>query len=203
MTIHPVKINVLVEEIFVQGVFAKTSFESMNAILADDNKRQSRFVWVHLQGFLNHSAMISKMLDSPGKSSIAKARSSQLCATLQVDADSAVFDRNARNNVEHLDERLDNWLDHNSFNLLELVVDDRKGFEFVTLPRSLPNSTMFVRRLLILDEMVFVTQGRIGLEETRLSPLFDEICKIVDKAYAYISGDTSITNFNPGILPIR
>jgi len=64
MPISQFKKNVLVEEVLIQAALAMEHFDAAETRLADEEFRQSRLVWAHIQGFLAHAAMISKMLAS-------------------------------------------------------------------------------------------------------------------------------------------
>lgn len=189
--ITPFKRYVLVEEVLVQCILAIENFAAASSLLEDPKSRQTRFVWAHIHSFLAHTAMVSKMVASPNeKSDTAKARCRELQSALAIDQSSPILDRKARNNVEHLDERLEQWLNDTSEKLLEAVFPDRASFNFLS-------GSWHVRRVLIHDKMIFITQGQQGIEETELRSLADEVQAIRGRAEAYLSGDTSVHRICP------
>jgi hypothetical protein len=194
-SIDPAKKNVLIEEVLIQCVLALNHFNEARHLLADPNARQSRFVWAHLHAFLAQAALVSKMIAPLSKRSASKARSSELRLTLKIDDSSPVVDRAARNNVEHFDERLDLWLEHEGGSLLECVFDERSGFDFLFRDGRKP----FVRRVLILEEMVLVTQGPKRIEETNLGAISDEIERIGQEAKAYLDSDKTVHRIYPSL----
>ncbi|WP_156383956.1 hypothetical protein [Methylobacterium sp. Leaf456] len=201
--LNPFKRNVLVEEILIQCALAEQHYGAVSALLADFDTRQSRYVWAHIHAFLTHMAMVSKMVSSPNahRSPTARARGEALVSALNIDSSSVIFDRNARNNVEHLDERLDLWIESDSHTLLEVVLDNRSAFDFMTESRPMPGSTAFVRRVLIQDAMIFITQGRSGFEEIDLKAAASEISDLKSRANAFLTGDTSVERVRPGRIP--
>lgn len=91
-------------------------------------------------------------------------------AHLQVENKSPLLPRTARDNLEHFDERIDNWVARNKDKVLEMVFDDRDGFNFIIDDKAA------IRRVLIANEMVFISEDRRGNPvEMQLSPVFDEL----------------------------
>ena len=89
---------------------------------------------------------------------------------LGVKDDSAFLPRAARDNLEHIDERIDRWVKNGQTKILEMVLDDRAGFEY------LAKDDVAVRRVLILSDMVFVWEDCAGSRiETKLEPVFNDL----------------------------
>lgn len=155
---------------------ARWAYQSVLSLLEEAETRQSHLVWFHLTAFLQHAAMISKFLKPVSNSAnkeVAHGRGTALRDALGVGPDSDVLPRDARDNVEHFDERMDRWvLDLNS-TILEIVVDDREGFEFLRV------ADKNVKRLLIADELVFISERKDGTKfELCLTPVYSELERI-------------------------
>ena len=172
---------VLLEETWLHALVALSEYAALEELLCDDENVQSRMVWIRVHSFLTHSAMVSRLVFATGKRS---ARTEYLQRVLLVEQDSPLRDRAARDNVEHLDERFDDWLSENGVGLMEIVVPSRKGYEYIKRQR--------VRRLLIRDEMVFVTQGRgdKGHVEVSLEALRRELERTASIADALLDAST-------------
>lgn len=54
--------HVLVEEVYLQAIAGMNALDTADRWLRDEQERQNRFVWVHVQAFLTLAAMASKML---------------------------------------------------------------------------------------------------------------------------------------------
>ncbi len=169
-------------EICMHGLGAKIEYEKLNAALENDETHQTRLVWFHLTSLLSHSGMISKYLSPISKSVVAVARKNSLRGILGVGADSEVLPRDARDNVEHFDERMDNWVGGENQNFLEIVLADRAGFNFMRV------SEKRVKRVLIFDELVFVSEKKDGSQfELSLRPLHDEVQRIAREASRWVA----------------
>jgi hypothetical protein len=179
------------EEVWIHARAALGAFEEMRRWLADARTRQRREVWVVLQGFLVHTGMVSKLLSPPTKALVSRNRGETLRAHLNVPADSALLDRSARNAIEHLDERMDNWLKGGHSGFLECVFENRKAFEYLRKDRYC------VRRVFLMEEMVFVTQGETDRDETMLLPLHSELVRIVDECEKRFSTDDPFHYVHP------
>jgi hypothetical protein len=101
--------NVYLHELRSQCILARQAVEDMGALLADAplNEQAPRF-WYCLQAFLAAAANISKLL-WPSESHAAE-RGSELRTFLGIDDDSPLRVRRLRNDIEHLDSRLDDWV---------------------------------------------------------------------------------------------
>lgn len=183
LEIDPLKQHVLLEEVFLQGCLCLQHFDEIVGLVNDPETRQTRIVWAHAHAFLTHSAMMSKLLKSPQRRvPLAQQRSQFLSELLEVPEDSAIFDRNARNNIEHQDERLDLWIEQDGGSLIEIVFFNRAGFDFLARPNDPEGRRKFIRRALILDELIFVTQGREGYEFTPIGLIAEEVKRITELA---------------------
>lgn len=155
---------------------AHWAFQSLLSLLEDCETRQSHLVWFHLSAFLHHAAMISKFLkpvSNTANKDVALARGSALRDALGVGPDSDVLPRDARDNIEHFDERIDRWVQDLNSTILEIVVDDRDGFEYLRV------ADKNVKRLLIADELVFVSERKDGTKfELCLTPVYSELERI-------------------------
>jgi hypothetical protein len=158
------------DELHTHSMSALESYVWMRTLLADNKKRQSKDVWSALQSFLIHAAVVSKVLDPIKPDDAKKERSTALRKHLGVKDDSAFLPRAARDNLEHIDERIDRWVKNGQTKILEMVLDDRAGFEY------LAKDDVAVRRVLIRSDMVFVSEDRAGSRiETKLEPVFNDL----------------------------
>jgi hypothetical protein len=156
------------DEIQTHAASALASYGLLCDLLANKATHQRRDIWFALVSFLTHAAMISKFLD-PIKAS-AKKRGVELRAHLGVPNESAILPRAARDNLEHFDERIDGWVERNEQRVLEMVFQDREGFKF------LRHQSRAIRRVLIADEMVFISEDRNGAPvEMPLVPIYEGI----------------------------
>ena len=157
------------DEIHMHASTALASYSHLLELVNDKRSRQSREVWFVLLTFLTHAAIVSKLLDPIG-SGDNKSRGKDLRAHLQVPDDSAILPRGARDNLEHIDERIDTWVRRGDIKILEIVLDNREGFEYLC------EGDIAIRRVLIRDEMVFISEDRNGHRlETLLQPVFESL----------------------------
>jgi hypothetical protein len=200
----PEQLHCYTDEVWLHAVIALGEFQAMQEMLADPEYRQHRGVWVRLQAFLSHAGMVSKLFAPPTKDPVSKARGEKLSKHLNVTDASPLLDRAARNAIEHLDERMDNWLRGSKMGFLECVFPDRAGLNY------LDKSRCSVRRVLLLDEMVFVTEGKTDREETALMPLREELERVVgecmarfktDDPYSYVHPPRPSVRVKPGPAP--
>ena len=99
--------NVYLQEVRSQCILAHQATKDMAALLADAplDAQAPRF-WYCLQAFLAAAANISKLL-WPSVSAAERGR--ELRALLGINNDSPLRARGLRNDIEHMDERLDVW----------------------------------------------------------------------------------------------
>jgi hypothetical protein len=177
------KITWYMHEICMHSLGAKIEFDQLISTLTDPGTRQTRLVWFHLTSFLSHSAMISKYLSPISKNEVAVLRKKMLRVHLGVDDDSDVLPRATRDNIEHFDERLDNWVDGDNQEILEIVLLDRVCYDHLRV------SDKRVKRVLILDGMVFISENKDRSKfHLCLHSLHDEVIRIGDEAEKWING---------------
>lgn len=183
------KLTWYMHEICMHSMGAKIEFDRLASTLAAPDMRQSRLVWFHLTSFLSHSAMISKYLSPISKCEIAILRKQALRVCLRVDGDSEVLQRDARDNIEHFDERLDNWVDGDNQNILEIVLPDHASYDYLRFVEKR------VKRVLIQDVMVFISEKKDKSQfQLCLNPLNDEVIRIGIEAEKWIN-DKSAYHF--------
>lgn len=169
------------DEIRMHGMCAEIEFLHLGELLGHDRSRQTRGVWFALTSFLSHAAMMSKYLDPTGKSDLKSARKETLRRLLNVAAESEVIPRDARNNVEHFDERVDGWVGTENQSVLELVLPNRAAYRYLRVAEKR------VRRVLLLREMIFISERSDRSKfELELTSLHDEVKRIGDAADAWI-----------------
>lgn len=172
-------------EIGMHGLGACIEYNQLIAALDDHETCQTRLVWFHLTSFLSHSAMISKYLSPISKNEVAIARKKALRELLGVGIDSEVLPRDTRDNIEHFDERVDNWVGGNNQNILEIVLPDRAGYDYMRVAEKR------VKRVLILDELIFVSEKQDSAQfELSLRPLHEEVERIGAEADKWIAASS-------------
>lgn len=169
----PSQIYVYTEEIYIHAQLAISNYITFKNIVADPKSRQSREAWVFLQGFLSHFGMVSKLLYAPSaRKQMSKDRAQELRDYLNTNEESELNNRDTRNAVEHLDERLDNWLSEEEKGILECVFENRADYDF------LQPDKWTIRRVYLIDEQVFMTEEKDGPKEMRLEPIAEELNRI-------------------------
>lgn len=177
------------QEISMHGLGAEIDFKHFLQAVKNEETRQTRTVWFHLTSFLSHAAMISKLVSPISPRGVKIERMNLLQEALNIESNSEVLPRNARDNVEHFDERIDNWIGADSSTLLEVVFPNRAGYDFMNVDEKR------VKRILLLDELIFISETKNADKfELKLQPLFDEVKRIRDEAEAWIES-TSPYNF--------
>ena len=171
----PEQLHIYTEETYIHTQLALSNYQTLLNLVNDPNSRQSREVWMFLQSFLSHFGMVSKLLYAPSsrqKISIDRAR--ELRNHLETDTNSALNDRDARNAIEHLDERMDNWLETVGKGMLESVYENRGEYNY------LDKQKWIVRRVYLIEESVFITEERNGPKEMALEPIVNELWRILE-----------------------
>ncbi len=172
------------QELSMHGLGAEIDFNNLIQALDNHETRQTRIVWFHLSSFLSHAAMISKYLSPINPRGIKKDRMELLREKLNVGDDSEVLPRDARDNVEHFDDRIDNWVGGDGA-IIEIVLDNRSGFNYLRVNEK------NVKRVLLQEELIFVSEKRDGSKfELELSPLFEEIKRIGEEATKWIENSS-------------
>lgn len=182
---NDVQLTWYMHELCMHSLGACQAFTRLDHTVHSPETRQTRFVWFHLVSFLGHAAMISKYLDPVGRMNDQKRkRITLLKDNLSVEKDSPVLPRDARDNVEHFDERIDNWGSDCS-SIIECVFENRDGF--VAVDREGTR----VKRVLLVEECVFISESRDQSRfEVELLPLRQEIQRIGDAAENWIENDS-------------
>lgn len=169
------------QELEMNGIGAQHSFDKMSELLACEATIQSRLVWVHLASFLSHCAMISKYLSPKSPSGAQKIRMDSLRNALQIDDNSDILTRKARNNIEHFDTRMDNWIGKRVSTVLEVVFLNRAKYTFLNAGEKK------IKRVILRDELIFISQNTDDtLDELALQLLMNEVNTIVGKATSWI-----------------
>lgn len=194
--ISPAHRNLLVEEVLVQTNLAVEAYTRLRETVSNAETRQRREVWAFVQSALSHSAMISKYMSPVRLSPLTTVRAQTLKELLNVAEASPVFSRNARNNVEHLDERLDLWISVGGERMLECVFDSRESYDFRNRPEA-GERRLFTKRVYLIDEDTFISQGQEGLEEINLAELMTEILRIQHVAKSFLAKDNAIVRVHP------
>ena len=168
------------DEISMHVTCALASIEQVQTLLAVSETRQRRDVWFHLTSFLTHTAMVSKIICPSDK---ANQRGEAMLKHLEVPDDSPLLARSARNNAEHIDERIDRWVNRGNAKVLEMVLDDRESFNYIA------NEDTAIRRVLIQNEMIYISEDNEGARvETRLLPMIEALRNIEERcAYKLVS----------------
>lgn len=169
------------QEISMHAYGAEVDMKRIHDLLDRHETIQSRLVWFHLASFLSHVGMISKLISPISRDATANVRKSALKAALNVAATSEVLPRNARDNTEHFDERIDNWVSANATDIIEIVLPNRGGYEYLRVDEKR------IRRVLLKQELVFISENRDGSKfELELKPLVQEVIRIGDEATKWI-----------------
>jgi len=92
-------------EAYRQIEFAEYSW---SAFIDAEKHHRTEEIFLHLQHFLNHAAMVDKLLDPKDGSE----RSQILNGHIDLSGVDLKLFRRLRNHLEHFDERLDKWVDN-------------------------------------------------------------------------------------------
>jgi len=169
------------QEISMHCLGAEIDFNNFLQVVNNEETNQTRIVWFHLTSFLSHIAMISKFISPISPSGVKKERMNTLQSALNINQDSEVLPRNARDNLEHFDERIDNWIGTDSNTILETVLLNRSGYDFLKVNEKR------VKRVLLLNELIFISEARDTSKfELKLQPLFEEVKRIGNEADTWI-----------------
>ena len=172
------------QELSMHALGAEIDFNNLLQSLSSHETRQTRIVWLHLSSFLSHAAMISKYLAPINPRGVKRDRMKILGDKLNVGDDSNVLPRDARDNIEHFDERIDTWVGRDGA-ILEVVLDNRARFDYLRVNEK------YVKRVLLQEELIFVSEKRDGSKfELELGPLFEEIKRIGEEATNWIEGSS-------------
>lgn len=174
------------DEVQTHAASALASYRLLSSHLSSSEQRHRRDVWFALVSFLTHAAMISKYCKPVN--SEASSRGLELRAHLEVPDNSPILSRATRDNLEHFDERVDRWVGRNETRVLEMVFQDRTGFDLIS------EKPCAIRRVLIVDEMVFITEGKNGLPvELELAPVYEAIEELNNTCLRKLAEQTTYT----------
>lgn len=182
------------EEMLIHSTAALKNLEVIKALIVDPSKRQTRDVWAAVSGCLGNVAMVSKYLDPVGKTekAKAKARSTKFKSLLGVEETNSVLNRTSRDNIEHFDERIDGWVHSTKSKIIEMVFDDREGFDYICA------SDAAVRRVLIEDEFVYISEDKDGKRvEIRLMDVERDIKILRNKCAEWIKNESPYSYVGP------
>ncbi|MEA5577733.1 hypothetical protein [Anabaena sp. UHCC 0451] len=167
------------QEIAMHGLGAEIQFENFIQYVKNKETRQTRLVWSYLSSFLSHTAMISKFVSPTSHSDVKRRRKEALRKVLEINQASEVLSREARNNIEHFDERIDNWVEPEGY--LEVVFPDK------STALGFMRDGIRIKRVLALNELIFFSENKDGSKfELELIPLFKEAKRIGDKATEWL-----------------
>ncbi|WP_407353486.1 hypothetical protein [Luteimonas sp. R10] len=170
------------DELVTQSLSAVASHATLRRYLANPETKQTLFVWTNVSAFLGHVGIISKVLYPARQSS--RDRATEIKETLDLPELPNLAERAGRDNIEHIDERIDNWAAKDIGSLISMVFDDRAGYEYICTPDKA------VRRALIESELIYISENQHGERvETSLQPLLAEIEIVRDKASTGIQAD--------------
>jgi hypothetical protein len=182
----PGQIQVYTEEVYIHASIALREYDEFRAIVEEPSTRQAREAWMRLQSFLSHFGMVSKLLYAPSaRKAISRERAQALREHLGIGEDSALNDRDARNAIEHLDERLDNWLEQGDNGVLECVFESHADFTYIN------TDNLVVRRVYLIEEDVFVTSESDGQKEMPLTPVVAELRTLMDQCRQTLTENNS------------
>ena len=170
------------DEMVTQSLAASISYSAMERRLGDPETRQTLLVWTNVSSFLGHAGIISKILYPPRQP--GQDRAKELKEVLRLPALPYLEDRGGRDNIEHIDERIDNWAAKDGAGLVSMVFDNRAGFDYLCTPDK------SIRRALIADDLIYISENRLGDRvETPLRSLLAEIEIVRDRALEGIQAD--------------
>lgn len=168
-----------IHEIIMHCFGTEKSFDEFNKLINHPEYKQTRYVWFALNSFLSHSAMVSKYLYPPNKLNFE--RGIKLREILELVESSELISREARNNIEHFDERIDNWARLDTNCILEIVLENRKAYEFIKGKKKR------IKRLLLKEELIFISENKNSSQlELELNPVHKELLKINKKAIEWL-----------------
>lgn len=158
-----------IQDIAMHCYGASIYFNNLLEAISDPEIRQTRIVWFNLISFLSNTAMISKYISPTSPmDDIKQERKNRIIKALQINQNSPIFDRETRDNIEHFDERIDNWVKDDAKNIIE-IVSDRNTYNFIV------NRGKRIKRFLVMEELLFISENRQGNRtELYLEPLEKE-----------------------------
>lgn len=172
--------TIFIEEVCIQAHHTILAHKRLLDFISDERNHQRTDVWIHIQSFLSHAAMIAKYIQPSHKAMQnppTKQRVKFFSECFDISDDSLRLMRKVRNNIEHLDERLDQWMEVDGRHLLQSVFKSREGLEYLN-PTTDGAARWFIKRVYLIDEDTFVSQGKQGLDEINLAAVICEVRRI-------------------------
>jgi len=168
------QMRVYLVEIAESAHFAVLMRKRFLEMMEHPENRQLTSVWMTLQAALISYGSVSRFLFPPKNEATAKMRGEQLRLELDVSVNSPLKNRDARNAVEHFDERLDRCLERPDAGIMQMVFQNRSSYEYLNPDRWI------VRRAYIVDEDIFITEGKtVGSRvEMPLGEIFAELDRV-------------------------
>lgn len=182
---QPLQMLVYLQEVSTAADMGIALRNNFLRLVADEEERQNITVWLMLQAALLHYGMVSKFIfpvAQAGKTGLD--RGAALRAELGIVDTSPLNNRDARNALEHFDERIDQCIERPDSGILQMIFENRAGYEYLAADRWV------VRRAYIVDEDIFVTEGPrgTGRVEMPLTDIFNELEKIAAHAEHRLDG---------------
>ena len=170
------------DELVTQGIAAKLAFQALEMHLSNEQTKHSLLVWSSISSFLAHTAAISKILFPPRNN--GRDRATELIEILQIPELTELRNRSGRDNVEHMDERIDNWAARDANHVISMVIPNREGYDYLCTPDKA------VRRVLIQEDLIYVSENSQGHRvETLLGELLRESVIVLDSAHQQMLRD--------------
>lgn len=106
------ELDSFVEEIFLIEIVgqAKAGHRALNAFNEALQRLDADALHDHAADFLNHAAIVSKILSPIDSGRRSRSRAKHLCQHLGIEQDKPILDRTLRNHLEHIDERIGSWV---------------------------------------------------------------------------------------------
>jgi len=181
--------RIYLEEVSTAADMAMALRHNFLRLVANEEDRQRITGWLMLQAALMQYGMVSKFVFPVGRASaVAIARADALRDELQIGDDSPLNNRDARNALEHFDERLDQCLERPDAGVVQMIFEDRAGYDYLNKDRWV------VRRAYIVDEDVFIMEGPrgAGATEMPLGGIFAELERLAEFAEDRLTGKFQI-----------
>lgn len=149
-------------EVAMHVRLALRSYNELEAFMNETDQQRVE-VWQCITSLLVRAAMVDKYMANKNLSNLAAS----LKARLGQDFIKRAF-REARNNVEHADERFASWVKSNSSGRANMVHDNRADFDWLTGN----GDRLQFSRALLMEEMIFLSHDRNNkIEEVDLREL--------------------------------
>jgi hypothetical protein len=167
----------LLDEVDTQSLLALSSFIKIQELINYEETKQLKDVWKYLQAFLAHSSILGSLIFKKGNPDKTKVVTDYLKTELKIKDNSPIREKGGRNFLEHI-EVFEIYASNrnDTKGILQMVFNDRKGFEYFDLKK------WYIKRVLIMDEMIFIYQNQEAKKELLLMPIFDEVKRIFSES---------------------